>query len=73
VTRISKISNALIEKLWVSFLGVVLRCMNSRNFCTQIKGCCMPWNKKRKHQKLIYSTELGLNKIKNPFFGGNFD
>ncbi len=34
----------------------------------------MPWhNKNRKHQKLIYSTELGLNKIKNPFFGGNFD
>ena len=37
------------------------------------KGCFMPWNKNRKHQKLIYSTELGLNKIKNPFFGGNFD
>jgi hypothetical protein len=37
------------------------------------KGCFIPWNKKRKHQKLIYSTELGLNKIKNPFFGGNFD
>jgi hypothetical protein len=33
----------------------------------------MPWNKNRKHQKLIYSTKLGLNKIKNPFFGGNFD
>jgi hypothetical protein len=33
----------------------------------------MPWNKNRKHQKLIYSTELGLNNIKNPFFGGNFD
>jgi hypothetical protein len=31
------------------------------------KGCFMPWNKNRKHQKLIYSTELGLNKIKNPF------
>jgi hypothetical protein len=30
----------------------------------------MPWNKKRKHQKLIYYTELGLNKIKNPFFEG---
>jgi len=28
----------------------------------------MPWNKNRKHQKLIYSMELGLNKIKNPFF-----
>jgi hypothetical protein len=27
----------------------------------------MPWNKNRKHQKLIISTELGLNKIKNPF------
>ena len=26
----------------------------------------MPWNKNRKHQKLIYSTELGLNNIKNP-------
>jgi hypothetical protein len=37
------------------------------------KGCFMPWNKNRKHQKLIYSKELGLNKIKNPFFGGNFD
>jgi hypothetical protein len=32
----------------------------------------MPWNKNRKHQKLGL-TELGLNKIKNPFFGGNFD
>jgi hypothetical protein len=30
----------------------------------------MPWNKNRKHQKLVYSTELGLNKIKNPFFEG---
>ena len=26
----------------------------------------MPWNKNRKHQKLIYSTELRLNNIKNP-------
>jgi hypothetical protein len=30
----------------------------------------MPWNKNRNK---IYSTELGLNKIKNPFLGGNFD
>jgi hypothetical protein len=37
------------------------------------KECFMSWNKNRKHQKLIYATELGLNKIKNPFFGGNFD
>jgi hypothetical protein len=37
------------------------------------KGCFMPWNKNRKHQKLTYSTELGLNIMKNPFFGGNFD
>jgi hypothetical protein len=35
------------------------------------KGYFMPWNKNRKHQKLIYSTELGLNKIKNPYFCGN--
>ncbi len=33
----------------------------------------MPWNKNRNHQKLIDSTELGLNKVKNPFFGGIFD
>jgi hypothetical protein len=31
------------------------------------KGCFMPWNKNRKHQKLIYSTKLGLNKIKIHF------
>jgi hypothetical protein len=37
------------------------------------KGYFMPWYKNRKHQKLIYSTELGLNEIKNSFFGGNFD
>jgi hypothetical protein len=38
-----------------------------------IRGCFMPWNKNRNHQKLIDSTELGLNKVKNPFFGGIFD
>ncbi len=37
------------------------------------KGYFMSWNKNRKHQKLIYSTELGLNKIKNSFFDRNFD
>jgi hypothetical protein len=37
------------------------------------KGCFMSWDKNKKHQKLIYSTELGLNKIKISFFGENFD
>jgi hypothetical protein len=37
------------------------------------KGYFMPWNKKRRHQKLIYSTKLRLNTMKNSFLGGNFD
>jgi hypothetical protein len=28
----------------------------------------MPWNKNKKHQKLIYSTELSLKTLKNWFF-----
>jgi hypothetical protein len=32
-----------------------------------IRGVFMPWNKNRKHHKLIYSTESGLIKIKWKF------
>jgi hypothetical protein len=36
------------------------------------RGYFMPWNKNRKHQKLIHSTEFRLKTLKN-IFGGNFD
>jgi hypothetical protein len=37
------------------------------------KGYFMSWNKKRRHQKLIYYSELRLNTIKNLILWGNFD
>jgi hypothetical protein len=32
-----------------------------------------PWAKNKKHQKLIYFTELSLKTIKNSFLCRNFD
>jgi hypothetical protein len=37
------------------------------------KGYFMPWDKNKKHQKLIYFTELRLKTIKNSFLCGIFD
>ncbi len=55
----------------------ILLCQGSKlllwSFWGGNKGCFVPWDKNRKHRKSIYSTELGLNRIKNSFFGGNFD
>jgi len=36
-------------------------------------GYFMPWNKNKKHQKLIYSTELRLKTLNKLFLCGNFD